>query len=99
MIDFCMEFSSHVDSSKKKKDQDHTPFKELPVAINVDDPILPAVIYEKTPFPARIREHSFVTGIINKSERGTDEPEDQIKVNPQVALAKDIVTNDVLDSN
>src|SRR4051812_5958969 len=36
---------------------------------------------------------------MNKSERRTDEPEDQIKVDPQVAMVKDLVTNDVFDSN
>src|SRR3954462_12510227 len=72
-IDFCKDFASRVDSSKKKKDQHHKPFKELPVAINVADPILPAVIYEQPPFPKRIKEHSFVTGIINKRGRTTDE--------------------------
>ena len=66
---------------------------------NVADPILPAVLYEKPLFPTRIREHSFVTSIINKSERRTDEPEDQIKVDPQVAVVKYLVTNDVLESN
>src|SRR3954468_2743120 len=99
MIDFCKNFASHIDSSKEEKDQYHKPFKELLVAINVVDPILPAVMYEKPPFPARIREHSFVTCIINKCERRTDEPEDQIKVDPQVAVVKDLVTNDVLDSD
>src|ERR1041385_6056030 len=54
---------------------------------------------KKKPFPAMIREHSFVTGIINKSERRADEPEDQIKVDPQVEVVKNLVTNDVLDSN
>src|ERR1044071_1255870 len=62
MIDFCKDFASHIDSSKKKKDQD----------IHVADPILPAVIYEMPPFLARIREHSFVTDILNKSERIID---------------------------
>src|SRR3954469_21170876 len=76
MIDFCKNFASHVDSFKKKRDQHHEPFKELPVDVYVADPILPAVIYEQPPFPARIKEHSFVTGIINKSERKVDEPED-----------------------
>src|SRR4051812_6980461 len=98
MIDFCKDFASHVDSSKKKKDQHHKPFKELPVDINVADPILPAVIYEHPPFPTRIKEHSFVIGIINKSERTTDELEDLIKVKPQVALVKDLVTSDIEDS-
>ena len=45
-----------------------------------------------------IKEHSFVTGIINKSERTTDEHEDLIKVKPQVALVKDLVTSDIEDS-
>src|SRR3954471_6316039 len=95
MIDFFKDFASHVDSSKKKKDQHHKPFKESPIDINVVDPILPAVIYEEPPFPTRIKEHSFVTGIINKSGRTTDEHEDLIKVKPQVALVKDLVTSDV----
>src|SRR3954465_5035515 len=69
MIDFCKDFASHVDSFKKGRHQHHEPFKELPVDVYVADPILPAVIYEQPPFPARIKEHSFVTGIINKSER------------------------------
>src|ERR1043165_1243408 len=99
MIDFCKDFASHIDSSKKQEDQHHKPFKELPVNVNVADPILPAVLYEKPPFPTRIREHSFVIGIINKSERTTDEHEDLIKVKPQVALVKDLVTSDIEDSN
>src|SRR3954464_4642695 len=67
MIEFCKDFASHVDSSNKKEDQHHKPFKESPININVADPILPAVTYEQPPFPARIKDHSFVTGIINKS--------------------------------
>src|SRR3954468_19267204 len=30
MIDFCKDFASHVDSSKKKESQHHKPFKESP---------------------------------------------------------------------
>src|SRR4051812_45723750 len=97
MIDFCKDFASHIDSSKRKKDQHHNPFKELPVDISVADPILPAVMYEKPPFPTRIKEHYFVTGIINKSERMTDEHEDLIKVKPHVALVKDLVSSDIED--
>src|ERR1043165_6391459 len=55
-------------------------------------------MYEQPPFPARIKEHSFVTSIITKSGRTTDEPEDLIKVKPQVALVKYPVTSDVEDS-
>src|ERR1041385_4953270 len=98
MIDFCKNFASHIDSSKKEKDHYHKRFKELPVDIHVAHPILPSVFYEKPPFPTRIKEHFLVTGIMNKSERRTYEPEDLIKVDPQVAMVKDLVTNDVSDS-
>ena len=54
MIDFCKDFASHIDSSKKQEDQHHKPFKELPVDINVADPILPVVIYEQPPFTTTI---------------------------------------------
>src|SRR3954469_26024960 len=98
MIDFCKDFASHVDSSKKKESQHHKPFKESPIEINVTDPVLPAVVYEQPPYPSRIKEHSFFTGIINKDGRTADEPEDLIKVKPQVAMVKDLVTSDIEES-
>src|SRR3954466_11630613 len=98
MIDFCKDFASHVDSSKKKESQYHKPFKESPIEINVTDPILPAVVYEQPPYPSRMKEHSFVTGILNKNVRTTDEPEDLIKVKPHVAMVKDLVTSDIEES-
>ena len=51
MIDFCKDFASHIDSSKKKESQHHKPFKESPIEINVTDPVLPAVVYEQPPIP------------------------------------------------
>ena len=51
-------------------------------------------MYEQPPYPSRIKEHSFVTGILNKNIR-TTEPEDKIKVQPQVAMVKDLVTSDI----
>ena len=97
MVDFCKDFASHIDSSKKKESQHHKPFKESPIEINVTDPVLPAVVYEQPPYPSRIKEHSFVTGILNKNGRTTDKPED-IKVEPQVAMVKDLVTSDIEES-
>src|SRR3954464_10916182 len=98
MIDFCKDFASHIDSSKKKESQYHKPFKESPIEINVTDHVLPTVVYEQPPYPARIKEHSFVIGIINKNGRTTDEPEDLIKFKPQVAMVKDLVTIDIEES-
>ena len=80
MVDFCKDFASHIDSSRKKESQHHKPFKESSIEINVTDPVLPAVVYEQPPYPSRIKEHSFVTGILNKNGRTTDEPKDMIKV-------------------
>src|SRR3954469_13917438 len=97
MVDFCKDFASHIDSSRKEG-QHHKPFKESPIEINVTDPVLPAVVYEQPPYPSRIKEHSFVTGILHKNGRTTDEPEDMIKVKPQVAMVKDLVTNNIEDS-
>ena len=54
MIDFCKDFASHVDSSKKKESQHHQPFKESPIEINVTDLVLPAVVYEQLIRPKRI---------------------------------------------
>src|SRR4051812_40235790 len=47
MIDFCKDFASLVDSSKKNEDQHHKPFKESPIDINIVNPVLPAVMYEQ----------------------------------------------------
>src|SRR3954464_987289 len=97
MVDFCKDFASHIDSSSKKESQHHKPFKESPIEINITDPVLPAVVYEQPPYPSRIKEHSFVTGILNKNRR-TSEPEDTIKVQPQVAMVKDLVTSNIENS-
>ena len=43
-------------------------------------------------------QYSFVTGILNKNGRTTDEPEDMIKFKPQVAMVKDMVTSDIEES-
>src|SRR4051812_41822187 len=97
MVDFCEDFASHIDSSRKKEGQHHKPLKESPIEINITNPILPAVVYEQPPYPSRIKEHSFVTGILNKNRR-TTELEDTIKVQPQVAMVKDLVTGNIENS-
>src|SRR3954454_21136529 len=97
MVDFCKDFASHIDSSRKKESQHHKPFKESPFEINVTDLVLPAVVYEQPPYPSRIKEQSFVTDILNKNGRTTDKPED-IKVEPKVAMVKDLVTSDIEES-
>ena len=55
---------------------------------------LPAYI-EKPPFPARIREHAKVLTMVNKSYIRTPKPDEQIKVEPSIAMVKDLLEEDI----
>ncbi|KAK1605528.1 hypothetical protein QYE76_029201 [Lolium multiflorum] len=54
---------------------------------------------EKVPFPAKMKEYSVISGVVNKSEKKPIEPEEQIKVEPAVAIVKDLVTENVEDGH
>ncbi|KAK1664834.1 hypothetical protein QYE76_052993 [Lolium multiflorum] len=54
---------------------------------------------EKTPFPAKMKEYSVISSAVNKSEKKPIEPEEQIKVEPAVAIVKDLVTENVEDGH
>ncbi|KAK1682197.1 hypothetical protein QYE76_043045 [Lolium multiflorum] len=54
---------------------------------------------EKTPFPAKMKEYSVISSAVNKSEKKPIEPEEQIKVQPAVAIVKDLVTENVEDGH
>ena len=47
------------------------------------------------PFPAKVKEHSIITSVVNKSAREPVEPEEQITVEPTVAIVKDLVSENV----
>ncbi|KAK1615684.1 hypothetical protein QYE76_021201 [Lolium multiflorum] len=62
--------------------------------------VSPSMSYiEKTPFPAKLKEYSVITTIVNKSAKKPIEPEEQIKVEPAVAIVKDLVTENVEDGH
>ncbi|KAK1683731.1 hypothetical protein QYE76_044579 [Lolium multiflorum] len=54
---------------------------------------------EKTPFPAKMKEYSVISSAVNKSEKKPKEPEEQIKIEPVVAIVKDLVTENVEDGH
>ncbi|KAK1651394.1 hypothetical protein QYE76_069199 [Lolium multiflorum] len=54
---------------------------------------------EKTPFPAKMKEYSVINSVVHKSEKKPIEPEEQIKVEPAVAIIKDLVTENVEDGH
>ncbi|KAK1620133.1 hypothetical protein QYE76_025650 [Lolium multiflorum] len=69
------------------------------IEIKTVDHVLPEAYIEKTPFPAKMKEYSVITSVVNKSAKKPIEPEEQIKVEPAVAIVKDLVTENVEDGH
>jgi hypothetical protein len=51
------------------------------------------------PFPAKVKEHSMLTSVLNKSAKKALGPDEQITVKSPVAIVKDIVTKNVEDKH
>ncbi|KAK1626120.1 hypothetical protein QYE76_000435 [Lolium multiflorum] len=99
-------FASHYELPKKNFDKYHEPYKDKIdssvnkcVVIETVDHVLPEAYIEKTPFPAKMKEYSVISSAVNKSEKKPIEPEEQIKVEPAVAIVKDLVTENVEDGH
>ena len=58
------------------------------IQVHTVESVLPVVHFQKPPFPIRIKEHSTVASVVNKSERKALEPDEQIEVASPVALVK-----------
>ncbi|KAK1698127.1 hypothetical protein QYE76_014824 [Lolium multiflorum] len=67
--------------------------------IETVDNVIPEGYIEKTPFPAKMKEYSVISSAVNKSEKKPKEPEEQIKIEPAVAIVKDLVTENVEDGH
>ena len=70
------------------------PFKEETIPYNVD-PVVPTAYIEKPPFPVRIKEHAKVSTVVNKSYIRTPKTAEQIKVEPSVAMVKDLLEENI----
>jgi hypothetical protein len=84
----------------------HAPYKDsishIPAAateVCTVDSILPEPYFEKTPFPAKVKEHSTLVSVSNKSTKKAVEPDEQITIKYLVAILKDLVTKDVGDEH
>jgi hypothetical protein len=84
----------------------HAPYKDsnncVPARITevcTVDHILSEPYFEKTPFPAKVKENSMLTSVLNKSAKKALEPDEQITVKPAVAIVKDLVTKNVEDGH
>ena len=93
---FCESFATHVDLPKEKWFKYHPPIKEEikePIAkdktiiYNVD-PVVPTAYIENPSFPVRVKEHAKVPTVFNKIYIRTPKPDEQIKVEPSVAMVE-----------
>jgi hypothetical protein len=78
-------FASYLDVPKKDWNKYHAPYQDttscVPTRITevcTVDRILPEPYFEKTPFPAKVKEHSMLTSVLNKSGKKALEPDEQI---------------------
>ncbi|KAK1677898.1 hypothetical protein QYE76_038746 [Lolium multiflorum] len=69
------------------------------IEVKTVDHILPEAYIEKISFPAKMKEYSVITNVVNKSAKKPMEPEEQINVEPAVAIVKDLVTENVEDGH
>ncbi|KAK1632146.1 hypothetical protein QYE76_006461 [Lolium multiflorum] len=106
VANFYKAFASHFKLPRKNFDKYHEPYKDKTdssinkcVEIKTVDHILPEAYIEKTPFPVKMKEYSVITSAVNKSAKKPIEPEEQIKVEPAIAIVKDLVTENVEDGH
>ena len=101
---FCESFATHADIPKEKWFKYHPHVKENieePVIVKDEtiiynvDPVVPTAYIEKPPFPIRIKEHAKVSTVVNKSYVRTPKPSEQIRVEPSVAMVKDLLVDSI----
>ena len=68
--------------------------KEETIIYNVD-PVVPTAYIEKPPFPVRMKEHTKASIVVNKSYVRTPKPAEQIRVEPSVAMVKDLLVDNI----
>ncbi|KAK1642024.1 hypothetical protein QYE76_059829 [Lolium multiflorum] len=106
VANFYKAFACHFELPRKNFNKYHEPYKDKTdspigkcIEVKTVDHILPEAYIEKTPFPARMKEYSVITSVVNKSAKKPIEPEEQINVEPAVAIVKDLVTENVEDGH
>ena len=56
---------------------------------------MPTSYIEKPPFPVRIKDHAKASTVVNKSNIKTPKPPEQIKVEPNIAIVKDLLSDNI----
>jgi hypothetical protein len=96
----------YLDVPKKDWNKYHAPYKDTiscvparTTKVCTVDRILPEPYFEKTPFPARVKEHSTLVSVLKKSAKKAVEPDEQITIKSLVAIVNDLVTKNVEDEH
>src|SRR4051812_17876751 len=100
---FCESFATHVDLPKEKWFKYHplievkvdVPIKVEEKTITYNDPIVPTAYVEKPPFPVRIKDHAKASTMVRKSNIRTYTPPEQVKVEPNIAIVKDLLADNI----
>src|SRR3954468_20774045 len=97
-------FASYLEVPKKEWNKYHAPYKDnfncallKSVEVCLTDCILAEPYIVKVPFPAKVKEHSILTSVVNKSKDKVVEPDEQMSIEPAVAMVKDLVTKNIDD--
>ena len=71
------------------------PIKVEEKTITYNDPIVPTAYIEKPPFRVRIKDHAKASTVVRKSNIKTYTPPEQVKVEPNIAIVKDILSDNI----
>jgi hypothetical protein len=106
LANYFKAFASYLDVPKKDWNKYHAPYKDSISSIPAKttevctiDRILPEPYLEKMPFPAKVKEHSTLVSVLNKSTKKAIEPDEQIIIKSPIAIVKDLITKDVGDEH
>ena len=104
VVNFCKSFAAHVDLPKERWLKYHEPIKDVceePIIANTKrqvytiNPIVPTAYIEKPSFPVRIKEHSMAATVVHKSNNKAPKHSEQIKVEPSIAMVKDLLVENI----
>jgi hypothetical protein len=92
LANFFKAFASYLDVPKKDWNKYHAPYKDSISHIPATaaefctvDSILPEPYFEKTPFPTKVKEHSTLVSVLNKSTKKDAELDEQIIIKSLMA--------------
>ncbi|KAI4987125.1 hypothetical protein ZWY2020_019925 [Hordeum vulgare] len=103
VVSLCESFAAHIDLPKEKWFKYHPPIEVNVVkpnlveekVISYNDYIVPSAYIEKPPFPVRIKDHAKASTVIRKGYIRTPIPPEKIKVEPSIAIIKDLLADNV----